>query len=204
MTEDDARALITARFGLTAADRVGAFLDMVASENALQNLVAPSTLDTIWTRHALDSAQLLFHVKQSGPWLDIGTGGGFPGMVIALLDPAPIALVEPRGKRATFLRNCADRFGLANVTVHASRVEQVSGKFVTISARAVASVQKLLQAAEHCATPDTRWILPRGRIDEAQLASIRADRRHMFHVEHSVTDPTSTILIVDRASGTGR
>ena len=65
MTEDDAKALIMTRFGADRADRVAAFLRMVEEENLRQNLIAPSTIASIWNRHALDSAQLMFHVKHS-------------------------------------------------------------------------------------------------------------------------------------------
>ena len=63
MTEDDARGLMTERFGSARVERIAVFLDMVVAENDQQNLIAPSTIDTIWVRHALDSAQLMFHVE---------------------------------------------------------------------------------------------------------------------------------------------
>ncbi len=199
MTEEDARDLMVARFGAERTDRVAAFLALVVDENARQNLIAPSTIATIWSRHGLDSAQLLFHVEQSaGSWLDIGTGGGFPGIVVALLFDGPVTMVEPRRKRADFLRDCVDRLGIAHASVVTSKVEAMTGQFDIISARAVASVEKLLQAAGHCATPDTRWILPRGHVEPDQLTALRRDRRRVFHVEHSLTDPCSSILIVDR------
>ncbi len=198
MTEDEARGVIADTFGDARTERLARFLTAVSEENGRQNLVAPSTLSTIWNRHGLDSAQLLFHVKQSGPWLDIGTGGGFPGVVLAILADMPVTMVEPRRKRAQFLQSIVDAFDLNNATVRAAKVESVMGKFATISARAVASIEKLLQAAGHCATPDTRWVLPRGRIDEEQLITLKRDRTRLFHVEHSVTDPESSILIVDR------
>lgn len=205
MTEDEARALIAERFGDARTDRVAAFLDLVREENARQNLIAPSTIDTIWVRHGLDSAQLLFHVEQSEkPWLDIGTGGGFPGIVVALLCRGPVTMVEPRKKRAEFLSHCVTHLQIPHATVLASKVENVSGTFATISARAVASVEKLLQAASHCGTQDTRWILPRGRIEPEQLQALRRDQSRLFHVKHSVTDPGSSILIVERNKGTAR
>ena len=202
MTEDDARALMTERFGAARTERVAAFLEMVVAENGRQNLIAPSTVETIWVRHGLDSAQLMFHVEQSaGEWLDIGTGGGFPGVVVALLFDGAVTMVEPRRKRATFLQDCIDRLGIASARVLACKVEAVDGRYDIISARAVASVEKLLQAAEHCATSDTRWILPRGRIEPDQLSALCRNRSRMFHVEHSLTDPNSSILIVDRHKG---
>lgn len=198
MTEDEARALLIDRFGADRIERLGAFLALVVEENDRQNLIAPSTIESIWVRHGLDSAQLLFHVKHPASWLDIGTGGGFPGMVIAILHDQAVTMVEPRRKRADFLQACVERLGLGNASVVTAKVEGVTGQFDVISARAVASVEKLLQAAGHCATPKTRWILPRGRIEPDQLAALRRDRRRMFHVEHSLTDPSSSILIVDR------
>ena len=207
MTEDEARGVIGERFGAEKTERIAAFLSLVAEENARQNLIAPSTVDTIWSRHGLDSAQLMFHVEQShsaGAWLDIGTGGGFPGVVVAILHHGPVTMVEPRKKRAVFLQDCVSRLGLQGASVLTSKVETVSGKFAIISARAVASVEKLLQAADHCATPDTRWVLPRGRIEAEQLISLRRDRSQLFHVEQSLTDPESSILIVDRNRGRTR
>jgi 16S rRNA (guanine527-N7)-methyltransferase len=199
MTEEQARAWFVTHFGESKTARVGTFLAWVAEENAHQNLVSPASLDVIWARHGVDSAQLLFHVEQSnGAWLDVGTGGGFPGMVVALLFDGPVTMVEPRRKRADFLQSSVDRLGIPSAQVRAQKVEQVTGQYAVISARAVASVEKLLQAAEHCATPDTRWILPRGRIEDDQLATLQRDQSRVFHVEHSLTDPQSSILIVDR------
>jgi 16S rRNA (guanine527-N7)-methyltransferase len=199
MTEEEARAWFVTHFGGSKAARVGTFLAWVTDENTRQNLVSPATLDVIWSRHGVDSAQLLFHVEQStGAWLDIGTGGGFPGMVVALLFDGPVTMVEPRRKRADFLQSSVDRLGIPGAQVRTQKVEQVTGQYAVISARAVASVEKLLQAAEHCATPETRWILPRGRIEDGQMATLQRDQSRVFHVEHSLTDPQSSILIVDR------
>jgi 16S rRNA (guanine527-N7)-methyltransferase len=205
MTEDEARSWFVERFGEVRTAQVSAFLALVAEENGQQNLISPASVAGIWGRHAVDSAQLLFHVKQSdGAWLDIGTGGGFPGMIVAILRGDPVTMVEPRRKRAAFLQDCVDRFELRHATVAAAKVEGIDGRFATISARAVASVEKLLQAAEHCATPATRWILPRGRIEAEELARLQRDRTRVFHVEHSLTDPQSSILIVDRNQGRAR
>ena len=205
MTEDEARAWFVGRFGDAKTAIVETFLNTVSEENGRQNLISPASVATIWSRHGVDSAQLLFHVKHSeGGWLDIGTGGGFPGMIVAILGDGPVTMVEPRRKRAEFLQQCVERLGLSHATVRAAKVEAVEGRFSTISARAVASVEKLLQAAEHCATPETRWILPRGRIEAEELARLQRDRTRVFHVEHSLTDPQSSILIVDRNKGRAR
>lgn len=199
MSEDEARGWIAERFGPAAADRIGAFLDLVRAENTQQNLVAPSTIPHLWVRHALDSAQLLAW-DQAGPWLDVGTGGGFPGMVVAILRHNPVLLVEPRRKRAAFLQHCAEALDLHHVRVLASKVDAVSEPADIISARAVASVEILLQMAVGCAKKTTRWLLPRGRSAAEDLATLNRGWRGMFHVEQSLTDPESSILVLDGVS----
>lgn len=200
MTEDEARAEISHRVGEEATARIADFLAMVVVENGVQNLIAPSTIEAIWSRHALDSVQLVkFAHNRAGLWIDVGTGGGFPGMVVALARPEPMLLVEPRRRRADFLRASAETLGLDHVTVRQTKIEAiVNAKAAIISARAVASVENLLHAGHRCATSETRWLLPRGRIDPAELAMLQ-NRRTMFHVEHSITDPESAILVIDGA-----
>ena len=197
MTEEEARRWIAERFGDDAYALVARFLDMVVAENAHQNLIAPSTVEHIWARHAVDSAQLIALAPAAGSWVDIGTGGGFPGMIVAILRGGETVLVEPRRRRAEFLIQSAALLGL-NVRVCAVRVEAVRTKAAIMSARAVASVDKLLLAAGHCAASDTRWLLPRGQIAEGELADLQRRWAGTFHVEHSVTDPASSILVLDR------
>ncbi len=202
MTEDDAKAWITERFGTEATDRLAAFLDMVVAEAPHQNLIAPSTIESIWARHAVDSLQLVGLAGEApSSWIDIGTGGGFPGLAVALVVPVRMVLVEPRRRRADFLSLCIARLGIGDrVTVEAKKIEQVAATAQIISARAVASLQNLLRAAAHCATTDTRWLLPRGRLDEDELAALREHWRFMFHVEQSVTSPESSIVVLDKVS----
>ena len=202
MTEDEARTWVLERFGPVATERVAAFVAMVVEEAAHQNLIAPSTIPTIWERHVVDSLQL---VALAGPetdamrWLDIGTGGGFPGMVVALVREGPVDLVEPRRRRADFLQLCVARLGLGGqVRVHASKVENATADAAIISARAVASLENLLRGAAHCATTETRWLLPRGRLDKAEITALQKPWHFMFHVEQSVTNPESSIVVLDR------
>lgn len=199
MTEGEAQAWIAERFGQPAVARVSRFLDMVVAENERQNLIAPSTVGSIWVRHALDSAQLIQWDKP-GPWLDIGSGGGFPGMVVALLRSDQVILSEPRRRRAEFLSHAVRDLALTNVKVEAHAVEALGGvRANVISARALASIEKILRAAAHCATPQTRWILPRGRVTPEALDELPALWKSAFHVEQSLTHPESAVVILDGA-----
>ena len=192
MTEAEAGDWMANRFGREAVTRVAAFVERLSAENAQQNLIAPSTVGTIWTRHVADSAQLL-DLAPSGwsRWLDIGTGGGFPGMVVALLAPErAVTMVEPRAKRAAFLQSIVELFQLPKALVAACKVEALPTTADVISARAVAALDTLLRAAGHCAGPTTTWLLPRGR-----SATDITSQGVMFHVEHSLTDPSSLILV---------
>lgn len=193
----DGRGWIAGRFGQERCATVASFLDRVVAENRNQNLVAPSTVASIWERHALDSAQLL-GFDRPGMWIDIGTGGGFPGFVVALLRDDPVILVEPRKRRAIFLEESATALGTTNIQVVATRIEHLRQHAAIISARAVASVPKLLTGAQHLADRSTRWILPRGRSGRDELAALGTSWAGMFHVEQSLSDPDASILILDK------
>ncbi|WP_298671098.1 RsmG family class I SAM-dependent methyltransferase [uncultured Sphingomonas sp.] len=200
MTESDARAWIEQRFGLEATARVARFAEQVIRESERQNLIARSTLDTIWSRHLLDSAQLIPLAGTIGAdtrWLDIGSGAGFPGVIVALLTDARVTLVEPRRRRADFLAEAlADA---ANAVVLTAKVEAISVEPQRIvTARAVAPVYDLFRATRHVADISTRYILPRGRSVHVELESARQGWHGLFHVEPSITDAESGILIAEK------
>lgn len=196
MTEEEARAWVADGFGAAATDRLTRFAEMLVTENARQNLIAPSTIPTIWSRHLADSVQLAQWGGEGGSWVDIGTGGGLPGLVLALLVDRPFRLVEPRRLRAAFLSHCVDAFGLSSrVEVQASRIETVTGTAATISARAVTGLDLLIASARHLSTRDTIWILPRGQSGAGEVQASFMRSRATFHVEPSLTDPEAVILI---------
>lgn len=197
MTEADAIAWLTAHFGEDKVALLGRYVELLLAEAANQNLIAPSTMTQVWSRHILDSAQLVPLASETGPWLDIGSGAGLPGLVAAILRPQRTLLVEPRRQRASFLQQCADSLGLTQVEVRPCRVEQVTTPAAIISARAVAPVEKLLHAATACGTPATRWLLPRGQSGAAELAALERRWTGVFHMKQSLTDAGSTILILD-------
>ena len=206
MTEDEARAWIAARHGaegVAAMEQIAVVVIVAATQ---QNLVAPSTLATMWSRHIVDSAQLLELAGESQPdalWVDIGSGAGFPGLVVAALSDRIVYLVEPRRMRAAFLKDAVEALGLdVRVRVIADRIQAVSGVVATvISARAVAPIADLFAWSQACTSKKTQWILPKGRSAREDVATALETWHGVFHVEHSITDPKSLIVL---ASGVAR
>lgn len=203
MTEEEALAWVEARYDGTAVARLTHLERLVRVEAAEQNLIAPSTLSLMWSRHIVDSVQLdRLAPASTSEWVDVGTGAGFPGLVIACVRPGPIVLVEPRRRRAEFLERAASELSLEHVAVVAAKIETVNARAASvISARAVASIDKLLELTAHIRTPETTYVLPRGCSGLEEVEVLRKERPAMFHVEHSVTDPASIIVI---ATGVAR
>ena len=174
-------------------EKLERFAALIREENERQNLVSRATLDNLWERHIVDSAQLVRYGR--GSWLDVGSGAGLPGLVIACLVDGPVALVEPRRLRAEFLQRAAADLDLA-VAVHLSKAEALRGRFDSITARAVASADKLLRLSAHLAHSGTRWILPKGKSAQSELAEARLNWQCEARVEPSLTDPESAILVL--------
>ena len=195
--------MLRTRYGVSRETLLGEYASLLRDENERQNLIARSTLADLWTRHILDSEQLLGWAAPHGSasWLDIGSGAGLPGIVIAILQDGPVTLVEPRRKRAEFLSEASQRLGLTNVKVLQRKIEQVTGeKADYITARAVASLPALLAASIHCAHKDSVFILPKGRSAHSEVEAARGAWHGAFHVEQSVTDPGSHIVIAREVS----
>jgi 16S rRNA (guanine527-N7)-methyltransferase len=171
------------------------FETLLREESYRQNLVSASTLDQFWDRHILDSAQLVrFEPHAGASWLDIGSGAGLPGIVIACLVEGPVTLVEPRRLRAEFLHRVNESLDLGAHVV-CSKVERLEGKYDVITARAVARLSKLLEISAHLSTRKTVWALPKGHNAEAELAEAQRTWQGVFHVERSVTDEDSFIVV---------
>ena len=176
-------------------DRLLLYERLLREEGRRQNLIAASTLGTFWERHILDSAQLLrFAPGPSATWCDIGSGAGLPGIVVACLVESPVTLIEPRRLRADFLHRVVARLGL-KAEVLATKVERAEGKFDVITARAVAGIADLLKISAHLSTRNTIWALPKGRNAAAELVEAKKSWQGVFHVEQSVTDPDSRIIV---------
>lgn len=198
--EGAAREWIGATFSPTTAqwDRLDRFAALIVAENAQQNLIAASTEPALWVRHIADSAQLLtFDVRDGqGLWLDLGSGPGLPGLVVAILSERPMALVESRKRRCAFLRDAVSDLGLRHVEVMEARLEQVeTHPAATISARAFAPLDRLIDLSARFSTESTCWLLPKGRNAVKELALLPQAWQSLFHVEQSCTDTESRILV---------
>jgi 16S rRNA (guanine527-N7)-methyltransferase len=183
-----------------------AFVERLKAANREQNLVAASTLDQVWERHVLDSAQLVrFEPRAGASWIDIGSGAGFPGIVIAALAEGPMTLVEPRRLRAAFLQETVDALGLSGrVAVLPSKVENVGGRFDVITARAVAPLGRLLGLANHLAHSGTIWALPKGKNAKSELAEAQRSWQCGARSEASCTDPEANILVLSKVRAKSR
>jgi 16S rRNA (guanine527-N7)-methyltransferase len=197
-----AREWLAAQPGVSreTVGQVERFAALLTEENARQNLVAASTLgETFWSRHIVDSAQLLaFAPTNGGTWIDLGSGAGLPGLIIAILAPQwRVTLVESRRLRCDFLSSAIAALGLANraKVVH-DRAEALP-PFASdvISARAFAPLPRLITTARHLANKSTVWLLPKGKNAVNELSTLPASWQTMFHVKPSLTDSEARILV---------
>lgn len=181
-----------------AGERLDCLIALLREENQRQNLVAAASLDSVWQRHIADSAQLLSHVPRgtSSPWLDLGTGAGFPGLVVAALRPdCAVWMVESRSRRVEWLERARIAMGLDQAKVIGTRLEAMATTPVcVISARAFAPLPRLVDLSARFSTADTLWLLPKGRSAQQELDELRG-WRHMFHVEQSLTDPEAGVIV---------
>jgi 16S rRNA (guanine527-N7)-methyltransferase len=178
-------------------ERLQLYARLLKDEAANQNLISAATVHALWERHILDSAQLVrFEPKSEASWVDIGSGAGLPGIVLACLVQGEVTLIEPRRLRVEFLEAVIETLDLANrVSVIHSKVERVQGSFDVISARAVARLSKLLEISHHLSTGKTVWVLPKGTGAREELADAQRTWQGTFHVERSSTNDDSLIVV---------
>ena len=182
------------------------YVALLAAANAQQNLIARSTFDDVWERHIADSAQLArFEPGPAASWIDIGSGAGLPGIVIALLTQRPMTLVEPRRLRVDFLSHVVAQLDLGGrVRVIHGKADKASGKHDVITARAVASTDRLLAMTLHLSHRGTVWLLPKGKSGKSDLAEAQRNWQGAFRAETSLTDPQAVILVASGVHAKGR
>lgn len=179
-----------------AAARLDSFVELLLRWNNRINLVADRDAAAIRTRHVADSLQLLPLLPPGdGPVGDLGSGGGFPGLVLAIASDRPFHLVESDRRKAAFLTEAAARLGLARVRVHPVRIEAVAlPPLAAVTARALAPLAELLPHAARLLAPGGVAVFPKGRTAEDELTAARADWTLRVERFKSRTDPHATIL----------
>ena len=176
-------------------DQIETYGARLREEAKRQNLVSASTLENLWERHILDSAQLVRLEPHAGAsWADVGSGAGLPGIVIACLVAGPVTLIEPRRLRADFLHKLCESLRL-NASVFVGKAERAGGKYEVITARAVSNLANLFKISAHLSTRNSLWVLPKGQGAERELAEAQQAWQGACHVERSVTDPESRIVV---------
>lgn len=181
-------------------DNLCGFEELFRKWSKAINLASPSTLDHLWERHIVDSAQLFEMAPNAKSWLDLGSGGGFPGVVLAiLLKERPggrIDLVESNGKKAAFLRTAIGQFS-APGTVHAARIDAVWTRIPTpemITARALASLSDLFALAEPWLTTGATALFQKGRDYRREIEESRDAWTFDLVERASVVDRDSVVL----------
>lgn len=209
MEEEAARRWLAEHFDVPREtwERLEAFIALLRAENEVQNLVSRATLDQIWNRHIIDSAQLIpFAPSPDAPWLDLGTGAGFPGLIVALLHGGPVTMVEARRLRVDFLHRAAETLALpARTTIICAKIENIPpSPFAVISARAFAPLDRLLALGAPFAMPATRWILPKGRNAKSELEASHSSWQGAFRLEPSLTDADARIIVAEQVRHVGK
>lgn len=190
---------VQAAFGVSreTLDRLRAYVDLLVRWNARINLVSPDSIPNLWSRHIADSAQLFRLVpRNTTNLLDVGSGAGFPGLVLAIMGVPDVHLVESDQRKVAFLREAARAAG-AQVTLHAERIERLA-PFPTavITARALAPLDTLLDLTEAFRGPDTISLFLKGQNVEGELTDAHKQWTIAVDRQQSLTDPTGTILIL--------
>jgi 16S rRNA (guanine527-N7)-methyltransferase len=175
--------------------RLEAYAALLIRWSARINLVGRATLADLWRRHILDSAQLQRWVPSSaGSLIDLGSGAGLPGLVLAILGVPGVELIEADSRKAAFLREAA-RIAEADVTIRACRVQAVQPHPAdVITARACAPLGRLLDLAERFLAPTTLCLFPKGERFEEELTVARKAWTMKVSVEPSLSDRRGVIL----------
>jgi 16S rRNA (guanine527-N7)-methyltransferase len=161
----------------TAVERLLDYVELLERWNATYNLTAVRDPAEMVTRHLLDSLAVAPHVT-GATLADLGSGAGLPGIPLAIIAPErEVLLVDSNGKKARFLREAVRRLGLAQVSVAESRVENVSGTFDCITARAFASLAEMLATGGHLLAQDGTWLALKGRFPQDELTAVPAEFR---------------------------
>jgi 16S rRNA (guanine527-N7)-methyltransferase len=205
LAADRAAALALTPVSRETVARLDRFIDLLQTWQAKTNLVSPSTLPMLWSRHVSDSLQLLALAPTAKVWVDLGSGGGFPGMVLAcaLADtPAAVVhLIERNGKKAGFLREALRVTG-ASAVIHLAdikdAVDRLGSPVDCVTARAVAPLHQLISFAEPLVKKGAKALFPKGQDVEVELTEATKYWKIKPHLHSSRTGGHGWIVELDR------
>ena len=194
MTSGAASAAVLADVSRETSQRLTVFAGLLQRWNQRINLISPGDLPQLWSRHIADSLQLLEELPPGAPFVDLGSGGGFPGLVLAIANGSPVTLVEADQRKASFLREAARATG-TTADVIARRIEQADlppTRYLT--ARALAPLPRLLDWSARLLAADGVCLFLKGRSAEDELTAAAAEWHMAVSRRQSRTDPDGVIL----------
>jgi 16S rRNA (guanine527-N7)-methyltransferase len=209
LTADRARAFALVPVSRETTARLDRFTALLLDWQSRINLIAASTVPVLWTRHIADSLQLLAIAPDARKWVDLGSGGGFPGVPIACAlaeqGSAEVHLIESNKKKAAFLRE-AVRITGAPAIVHAVRIadfcQSFRGALDAVTARALAPLPELLSIAYPLLKKGPQGVFPKGQDVEAELTEAAKCWSIQASLVPSRTDPESRVVLIRRAEPT--
>lgn len=207
MTKWD-EAAVRADVSRETGDKLGLLASELRRWQGIKNLVSPATLDEVWSRHIADSLQLAELAPAARTWLDLGSGAGFPGLVVAValadMPHARVHLVESNGRKCAFLRHAARLTG-APASVHEGRIEALAAGFAgtldVVTARALAPLPQLLAWTQDMLKSGALGLFPKGRDAAAELTEAEKSWRFNAELLPSRTDSEARIVRVTSFEG---
>lgn len=196
------KQLIQWGFTATAVENLCRYAALVEQWQKAINLVSPNTIPQLWERHLMDSAQLWPLIKSIGQdktdCVDLGSGGGFPGLVMAIAGAQHVTMIESDKRKCIFLREVARELGLTNVTVHDERIEAVESfpaSFVT--ARALTALKQLYEWALPFAGEQTHMLFLKGQDVQNEISTLPMTTQQNILLYDSFTDHRAKIVAID-------
>lgn len=183
-------------------EQLATWLDELRRWQARINLVGASTLDDPWRRHILDSAQLVrYFPPGTCRVIDLGSGAGLPGLILAILGVPEVHLVESDRRKAAFLLACKAKLGLGGLTIHTARAEDVRlPPAHVVTARALAPLERLLPSLYRFMDTNTRILLLKGREVQAELTRARRSWKIKERLHPSLASTEGWVLEIEQAS----
>jgi 16S rRNA (guanine527-N7)-methyltransferase len=202
LADDRRAALRLVPVSRETEDRLAILVDLLDHWRQKINLISNSTFPSVWTRHIADSAQLIALAPEAKRWLDMGSGAGFPGLVIAIqLADVPGAIVhciESDGRKCAFLREATRATGAA-AAIHPARVEAIGlGAVDAVTARAFAPLPLTLKLARPWMERGAVAVFPRGESAKDQIAASPEASAYAIETLQSIVDPKAAILRIRR------